>query len=63
MMSLIPCAENCVHQEDGYCFLDKSGKASCACLEGKSGCIYYDPIQKEACPESEKAQEKGDHPF
>lgn len=43
IMNWIPCAENCVHQREGYCCLHKSGKASGAYLESKSSCIYYDP--------------------
>ena len=39
-MSLIPCAENCIHQQEGYCCLVQSGKVSCAGWEG-NGCVYY----------------------
>ncbi len=36
-MSIIQCAKNCEHQEDGYCMLDKISVIT----NTKGGCPHY----------------------
>lgn len=38
-MSLIPCTDHCVYQQDGYCTLSRA--ASCATPGGTVGCVNF----------------------
>ncbi len=42
MLSLIPCSEQCVHQADGYCNLNKIDKIPKSSSEHQGGCIYFE---------------------
>lgn len=43
-MNLILCSENCIHQRDGYCYLEDSGRITDAL---DSPCCYFDEREKE----------------
>lgn len=43
-MSLIPCTEACVYQQDGCCALSRA--ASCACPGNAVGCVNFVPRSK-----------------
>lgn len=38
-MSLIPCTDQCVYQQDGYCSLSRA--ASCASPGSAVGCVNF----------------------
>lgn len=40
-MSLIPCTDHCIYQQDGYCTLSRA--ASCATPGSIVGCVNYVP--------------------
>ena len=40
-MSLIPCTDHCVYQQDGYCSLSRA--ASCAAPGSAAGCVNFVP--------------------
>ena len=42
MVNLIPCAQKCRYQQDGYCQMEGSGLLGQA--EGDQGCIYFRPL-------------------
>ena len=41
-MNLIPCAEDCLHQREGYCALHGSSPVSAT---PRNGCSYYQSRQ------------------
>ena len=43
-MSLIPCTDLCVYQQDGYCSLSRA--ASCAAPGSAVGCVNFVPRSK-----------------
>lgn len=43
-MSLIPCTDHCVYQQDGYCSLSRA--ASCAAPGNAVGCVNFVPRSK-----------------
>lgn len=43
-MSLIPCTDQCIYQEDGYCSLSRA--ASCAVTGQAAGCVNFVPRLK-----------------
>lgn len=43
-MSLIPCTDPCVYQQDGYCSLARA--ASCAAPGSAVGCVNFVPRSK-----------------
>jgi len=43
-MSLIPCTDRCIYQQDGYCALSRA--ASCASAGSAAGCVNYVPRSK-----------------
>ena len=40
-MSLIPCTDHCIYQQDGYCTLSRA--ASCATPGSTVGCVNFVP--------------------
>ena len=40
-MSLIPCTDQCIYQQDGYCTLSRA--TSCATVGNAAGCINFVP--------------------
>ena len=40
-MSLIPCTDHCIYQQDGYCSLSRA--ASCAVSGTAVGCVNFVP--------------------
>ena len=52
-VSLIPCSEQCAHQEEGFCSCDKAGSfnSSTQC-EIRNGCVYYTPKGKITAPDA-----------
>lgn len=40
-MSLIPCTDHCVYQQEGYCSLSRA--ASCAAPGSTVGCVNFVP--------------------
>ena len=48
-MNMIPCGENCKHQQEGYCCLEENAR-----ITGASKCRYFDeqkPVAKKKKPE------------
>lgn len=43
-MSLIPCTDQCVYQQDGYCSLSRA--TSCAAPGNSVTCVNYVPRSK-----------------
>lgn len=43
-MSMIPCTDQCVYQQDGYCALSRA--ASCASAGCAAGCVNFVPRSK-----------------
>lgn len=39
-MNIIPCAEKCIHQKEGYCSYDYICKGV-NCSENNSKCLYF----------------------
>ena len=44
-MSLIPCTDHCVYQQDGYCSLSRA--VSCAAPGSAVSCVNYVPRSKD----------------
>ena len=42
IVGIIPCAEKCAYQKDGYCFLESAGKINSV----NSVCPYYKSADK-----------------
>ncbi len=42
-MILIPCGEQCVHQKDGYCSLEKPTSVTDPAAAAAKGCLYFTP--------------------
>lgn len=49
-MGLIPCSENCVYQNDGYCLLETTALVT---SETEGNCVHY--INKNAAEASPAA--------
>ncbi len=45
-VNIIPCSEDCIHQDDGYCAYDHTTVAMHVGIK-KSECIYYNPRNKK----------------
>ncbi len=45
-MSLIPCTDQCIYQQDGYCTLSRA--ASCAAVGSAAGCVNFVPSSKNS---------------
>ena len=43
-MSLIPCTDQCIYQEDGYCSLSRA--VSCSVMGHAAGCVNFVPRSK-----------------
>lgn len=43
-MSLIPCTDPCIYQQDGCCTLCRA--ASCSTPGNAAGCVNYVPVSK-----------------
>ena len=55
-MNLIVCGEDCVHQKEGYCNLEKPSVVTDPRAAETKHCLYYTPAKKQALslPQIEK---------